>query len=278
MAASSRPATGGDPARACSTARSSPSCCRRSASSTRAISAPARPSSPDRAQLGRDRRPSHLVGQGAALSNPARDRRLMLLDLEGGYLAERADPAPRLGHADRNGDHGAASVDRRHRDRPRDLPAPAALNGLTRRQGRAPTDLGAHHQIGDRVEFRRLAIDDDQRRALALGDDREGRGRKDHQRRADDEEQVRLQGQRMRLAHLVLRHRLAERDRRGFHRPARTSRSSAARRSPRRRGGSRRVRGASRRRGRSHRCRCHAARPPAPPGSPRPGAARRCSA
>lgn len=31
-----------------------------------------------------------LVGQGAALSNPARDRRLMLLDLEGGYLAERA--------------------------------------------------------------------------------------------------------------------------------------------------------------------------------------------
>lgn len=33
---------------------------------------------------------SHLVGQGAALSNPGRDRRLMLLDLEGGYLAERA--------------------------------------------------------------------------------------------------------------------------------------------------------------------------------------------
>lgn len=33
---------------------------------------------------------SHLVGPGAALSNPARDRRLMLLDIEGGYLAERA--------------------------------------------------------------------------------------------------------------------------------------------------------------------------------------------
>ncbi len=32
-----------------------------------------------------------LVGQGAAMSNPARDRRLMLLDLEGGYLAERAE-------------------------------------------------------------------------------------------------------------------------------------------------------------------------------------------
>jgi hypothetical protein len=33
---------------------------------------------------------SNLVGQGAALSNPARDRRLMLLDLEGGYPPERA--------------------------------------------------------------------------------------------------------------------------------------------------------------------------------------------
>lgn len=33
---------------------------------------------------------SHLVGRGAAMSNPARDRRLMLLDINGGYLAERA--------------------------------------------------------------------------------------------------------------------------------------------------------------------------------------------
>ena len=49
-----------------------------------------------------------------------------------------------------------------------------------------------HHQIRDFVEFGRLAIDDDESRAIALGHQRKSRRRPYHQRRADDEKQVAL--------------------------------------------------------------------------------------
>ena len=60
-----------------------------------------------------------------------------------------------------------------------------AMKGLER-----VADVIAHDQIGNIVEFRRLAIDDDERCAVSLGHQRETRRRPHHQRRADGEKQI----------------------------------------------------------------------------------------
>ena len=74
----------------------------------------------------------------------------------------------------------------------------------------------AHDEIGDVVELGRLAIDDDEPRAVALGHQRKAGRRPDHQRRADGEEEIAGERQLLGAAHGGLRHGLAERDGRGL--------------------------------------------------------------
>ena len=72
----------------------------------------------------------------------------------------------------------------------------------------------ANDKIGDVVELCRLAVDDDERGAVALGHQRESGRRPHHQRRADGEKQVAAARQFFGPAHRLPRHRLAERHRR----------------------------------------------------------------
>ena len=74
----------------------------------------------------------------------------------------------------------------------------------------------ANDEIGEIVEFGRLAIDDDELRAVALRHQRKSRRRPHHQRRADREIEIGRHRQRFGVTHRRFRHRLAERDRRGL--------------------------------------------------------------
>src|SRR6266700_806908 len=75
------------------------------------------------------------------------------------------------------------------------------------------------HQIGEFVEPGRLAVDDRQHGAAALGELGERGGRIDHQRRAEHDEEIGGQRGDFSAAHFGLRHRLTERDRRGLDEP-----------------------------------------------------------
>src|SRR5262249_48615380 len=62
---------------------------------------------------------------------------------------------------------------------------------LRRDEGRQRrSDVLAHHQVGDVVEFGRFAVDDAKPRPVAFGHERESRGRPYDQRRADGEKEV----------------------------------------------------------------------------------------
>ena len=67
-------------------------------------------------------------------------------------------------------------------------------------------------QIGLAIQRSRLAVDDDEFRAVPPCDQREGGRRIDHERRADGEEQIGLQGPLLRPRHRRLRHGLAKGD------------------------------------------------------------------
>src|SRR5215831_8705816 len=77
-------------------------------------------------------------------------------------------------------------------------------------------DRAIEHEVGDAVEARRLAVDDDEGGAIVFGEFREAGSRVDHQGRAGDDEQIGGAGLDFGSLHRVYRHCLAERDRRGF--------------------------------------------------------------
>src|ERR1700676_2059345 len=77
-------------------------------------------------------------------------------------------------------------------------------------------DALVKQQIGDPIEPGRFAVDDRQGRAIALCQLGKPGRRIDHQRGAEHDEQISRQGRDLGAAHLALRHRLAERDRRGL--------------------------------------------------------------
>ena len=124
----------------------------------------------------------------------------------------------------------------------------------------------ADDEIGDVVELGRLAVEDDEPRAVASWPCSGKSGRRpDHERRADREKQIAGQRQRFGAPHRRLRHRLAEGDRRRLDvaaavravrrlpvRPSKSFRDPA------------RARSAGRNRGRSRRWCCRAARPRRP--------------
>src|SRR5262245_53805800 len=78
-------------------------------------------------------------------------------------------------------------------------------------------NLVMDHHVGVAVLVGRVAVDDHQPGALALGDAREARRRIDHQRAAQHDEEVARHGLVLRPRHGDLGHRLAERDRGGLH-------------------------------------------------------------
>src|SRR6185503_10615157 len=77
-------------------------------------------------------------------------------------------------------------------------------------------DVALDDKVCDVAQIGRLAIDDHQRRAAALGQQRQPGRRPDHQRGADRQEQVAVPAQIFRALHGGRRHRLAERHRRGL--------------------------------------------------------------
>src|SRR5277367_4548498 len=77
-------------------------------------------------------------------------------------------------------------------------------------------DGAVEHEISEAVEPGRLAVNDDQRGAVALSQFRESGGGIDHERGTGDDEQIGGEGFALRALHRRGRHRLAERDRRGL--------------------------------------------------------------
>ena len=79
---------------------------------------------------------------------------------------------------------------------------------------RVGADFAVYDEVGDAVEVGGLAIQDDEGGAGLLGEYWQPGGGVDDERRADGEEEVAGQRLALRALHLVLRHRLAEGDRR----------------------------------------------------------------
>src|SRR5258708_7110795 len=76
------------------------------------------------------------------------------------------------------------------------------------------TDLVVEDDVGEGVMRRRLAIDDGEPGPALLDEHGKAGGRIDDERRAEDDEEIAVEGRRLGARHGVPRHRLAQRNRR----------------------------------------------------------------
>ena len=80
--------------------------------------------------------------------------------------------------------------------------------------GQYRSDVFAHDKIGNFIEFGRFPVDNHQTSAVSFGKQGESGRRPYHQRRTDREKKITVKSQLLGAAHLSLRHRLSEGDRR----------------------------------------------------------------
>ena len=80
--------------------------------------------------------------------------------------------------------------------------------------GERVADVETDDEIGEFVELGRLAVDDDEGRAIALGHRRKTGRRPHDKRRADHEKQIAVARQSLGASHRRFRHGLTERHRR----------------------------------------------------------------